>query len=403
MFDFTPSKRFRRRVVGGGLAAALIAVGVAGAQTFAEGGEAGVGDPPAPPGVEIPLEAPEPGAVVGGENTLIQTFPGTFDETILTKFVPAAAFQPLQGELGSSLDAVERNGQACVSPVQTVSSGSVAELSAPLELPDGARIKRVAFFGVDNAGADIVTRLKSEEFTSGLSFFPSPPTYSRTARLVDSFSTTGASIAPRVFSGVELAEDVGTPSGGGVILLSFTDRFHTLEVVMDNAAGSNHVLCGVEVQYQVAKSSADAGTVFHAIQPVRAFDSRRATYPAAGLLAPSANKVISIANGYDLAGIAIPTQANIVPEGATAITYNVTIAGATGSNFVAVTAGDAASFTASAINFNAVSNVANAATVSIAADRTIKLWGGDGAGSANVIVDVTGYYAPAPPIPNMAS
>lgn len=272
-----------------------------------------------------------------------------------------------------------------------------------LELPDGAVIKRVSFSGVDNAPSDIDVRLVREEFTGGLATFPNPPTYSRAGTEVDAFSTSGADADPRVVSGAELSELVGTPIGATPIL-TFKHRFHSVTVTMTNAAAANHVLCGVRVDYQVAKSSADPGTVFHPITPARAFDSRRATFPASGLLAPGATKVVSVANGYDLNGVAIPAQANVVPANATAVAYNITVAGATGSNFVAVTPGDAASFfTASAINYNAGSNVANGATVSIAPDRTIKLWGGDGPGSANVIIDIRGYYAPAPPLPNMAS
>jgi hypothetical protein len=386
----------------------MIAVAAVGAQSFADGGEEGTSGPPAPPGVEIPIEEPEPGPAGGGDNTLIQTSGTTFDETVLTKFIPAAGFQPFQGILSDSLDAVSTDGNGCVSPLETVSSGAAAFLTAPLELPDGARILRVAFSGVDNAPTDITVRLQREEFTSGLTFFPFPPTYSRAGALVDSFSTTGASTAPRVFSGADLTvppkepELVGTPSGSGPFL-TFAHRFHTLSVAMTNAAGADHVLCGVQVDYQVAKSSADPGTVFHPIDPVRVFDSRQASFPAAGLLAPNTTKVVSIANGFDNAGVAIPAQVDAVPANATAITYNLTAAGATGSNFVSVTAGDAASFTASSLNYNAGSNVANAATVTIAADRTIKLWGGDNTGSTNVIIDVTGYFAPAPPIANMAS
>ncbi len=66
-----------------------------------------------------------------------------------------------------------------------------------------------------------------------------------------------------------------------------------------------------------------------------------------------------------------------VPVGATAITYNITIGAPTGPNFVAVTPGDAASFLASAVNFNGTADIANAATVAIDANRQIKVWGGD--------------------------
>jgi len=70
---------------------------------------------------------------------------------------------------------------------------------------------------------------------------------------------------------------------------------------------------------------------------------------------------------------------------------------------VAVIAGDAASFTASAINYSGGPNIANADAVEIDGAQSIKLWGGGNTGSVHVIIDVTGYYAPAPPVPNMGN
>jgi hypothetical protein len=401
MVKIKQSSRRARRWTGGAALAALVVGGVAGAQALA-GDEGGGGSPP-PPGQPVEIEVPDEEFPTGGDDNLIQTSGSTFDETVVTKFIPASAFDPYQGDPASFEDDKLQFTGGCVRPLTGIAgTGSLLEMRAPVELPDGARIKNVTFFGVDDAATDISVTLIREEFVGFLAISPLPPTFSRTTPVtVDSFSTAGVSGEVAVAGADDLDELVGTPASGG-IFLGFPHRFHTISVNMSNSAGLDHLLCGVEVQYQVAKSSADAGTVFHPLDPVRAFDSRRATYPAAGLLAPNDSKVVSVANGYDAAGVAIPAQANVVPANATAITYNVTVAGATGSNFVAVTAGDAASFTASAINFNAGSNVANAATVSIAADRTIKLWGGNGPGSAHVLIDVTGYYAPAPPVSNMA-
>jgi hypothetical protein len=153
----------------------------------------------------------------------------------------------------------------------------------------------------------------------------------------------------------------------------------------------------VEVQFQIPVL-ADPGTVFHPINPARAFDSRNPAFVGSGLLAPNGNKVISIKDGFDLNGVL--SQANIVPANATAITYNLTVTGGSGGNFVSVTPGNAAAFTTSAINFSNGDAIANAATVLIAPDRTIKVWAGPGS-STHVLIDITGYYAPYVP-PNMA-
>jgi hypothetical protein len=186
-----------------------------------------------------------------------------------------------------------------------------------------------------------------------------------------------------------------TPSGG-----TTTDhRFHVVRVQLTNAAGVNHILCGIEVRYQVPVASADAGSVFHPITPVRAYDSRVAGYPVNGPIANFGSRVIDVSSGHDLSTGAV-TLANAVPAGATAVTYNLTTDQSTTTGFVAITPGNAPEFAASAINLNGAP-LANGGTVQIAGDRTIKVWVGGG-GTTQVIVDVTGYYT-SPVFPNMAN
>jgi hypothetical protein len=254
----------------------------------------------------------------------------------------------------------------------------------------------VRFFGVDtDATRNISVSLDRVNYNVPLLFGSN----SRTDTVVDSFTTSAASGSAIIVDGAALTEDVGTPSSGFV--LSFNHRFHSINVRLQNAAGATHALCGVEVFYKVPVL-ANPGVVFFPVTPFRAFDSRDADYGAAAtILTPGAVKTISIADGHDLT-TGVTNATNLVPAAATAITYNITITGATGGNFVAVTPGDAATFGVSTINFNGVMDVANGATVGIATDRTIKLFGGGGSGSVHVIVDVTGYYAPYAP-PNMGN
>ena len=139
-------------------------------------------------------------------------------------------------------------------------------------------------------------------------------------------------------------------------------------------------------------ATGETGDTYVAIDPTRVYDGRDSSFAESGRLGPDESKVISIKDGYDLDGVLVAS--NAVPAGATSITYNLTVAGITGPNFVAITPGDASSFSSSAINFSGAS-IANAANVKIDADRQIKLWGGDGTGSMFVLIDVTGYYVPA--------
>ncbi len=321
----------------------------------------------------------------------VTTDSSTYDSTVLTKYIAGRSFVPDQGPAATS-NLIDPNGDTCVQP-NVGSTDTEIDLLASVELPDGARIKQVVFYGEDNDATDIDVALYRGEFD-----VPSAvgaPTRADTT--VTSFTTAGVTGIATVASADNLNEVSGTSAPG--VVGSTTHRFYGVRVQLTTAALANHVLCGVEVRYQIPVSATGTGSVFTPIEPIRAYDSRQAAYTPNGVLAPNTSRVIDISAAHNAAGTVITP--NVVPATATAITYNITIASPTGPNFVSVTSGTATSFTASAINFNGTSDVANAATVTIAPDRTIKLWGGDQAGSAHVIIDVTGYYAPAT-YPNMA-
>lgn len=147
---------------------------------------------------------------------------------------------------------------------------------------------------------------------------------------------------------------------------------------------------GSEVTVRAQSGTSTTDTRFVEIEPVRAFDSRIPTYIASGMFAPDTSRVIAIRDGHDSAGnLTVP---DAVPVGATAVSYNLTVAGPTGPNFVSITPGDATDFTTSAINFNGAADVANAGIVSIDVNRTVTIWNGDQGGSTHVIIDITGYF-----------
>ncbi len=283
------------------------------------------------------------------------------------------------------------DGQTCVR-ADALGQGAIAVLFAAVELPDGARIKQVAFYGTDTyAPADILIQL----YRGNVNVLAGVNTRAET--LVDDFTTAGVNGVAAVLGADNLAELAGSSTS---ILAGTDHRFHIVRVQMTNAAAGAHVLCGVEVRYQVPISTSDPGTVFHPIVPVRAYDSRIAAYPVNGPIPNNTSRVVDISAGHDLATGAV-TLANTVPAGATAITFNLTSAESTTVGFVAVTPGDAATFATSSLNLNG-SPLANGGTVAIAGDRTIKVFVGGG-GSTQVIVDVTGYYTPPVPAPNMGN
>ncbi len=134
----------------------------------------------------------------------------------------------------------------------------------------------------------------------------------------------------------------------------------------------------------------DTAGAFHAVEPFRAYDSRRAQ-PSPGRLASGASRVVSIASSRDGATGAV-IAANVVPNRARAVTYNVTVAASAGRGFLSVAPGDVASSSTSAVNWTAAGqNLANAGVVKLDGSRQIKVFCG-GAGSTDFIVDITGYY-----------
>jgi hypothetical protein len=108
-------------------------------------------------------------------------------------------------------------------------------------------------------------------------------------------------------------------------------------------------------------------------------------------MASNTNRVISIKDAHDGAGGV--TTANVVPAGATAVTFNITVTGTTGPNFLSVVPGNAASFTTSTLNWStADASVANGGVCKLDTNRQLKVFVGDQPGSTHVIVDITGYY-----------
>ncbi len=200
---------------------------------------------------------------------------------------------------------------------------AIVVLFAAVELPDGAQIKQVVFYGEDTyAPADI-----SIQFYRGNVNVPTSDrcAHARAETLVDDFTTAGID-GVAALSGTDNLDEVAG-SSGSVHLGDFNHRFHIVRVRSTNAAATTHVLCGVEIRYQVP-ATPETGTVFHPISPIRAYDSRNPVYPSSGVLGPNASRTISIKDGHDGAGVVNALDA--VPVGATAITYNITIGAPTG-------------------------------------------------------------------------
>lgn len=130
---------------------------------------------------------------------------------------------------------------------------------------------------------------------------------------------------------------------------------------------------------------------FHAIAPVRVFDSRISGFPGSGVFTPGATRAVSVADGRNQSTGAV-TAANAVPAGATAVTYNVTATNTTGGSFLAVVPGDVTTTDVSTLNWAGVGvSIANASVTRLDGSRQVRIVAGPG-GDFDAIVDITGYY-----------
>lgn len=118
----------------------------------------------------------------------------------------------------------------------------------------------------------------------------------------------------------------------------------------------------------------------------------RVRQPLAGgsRLSNGLSKIVSVADGHDASGTV--NAANVVPAGATAISYVLTVTKTIGSGYLSATPGGSASSTSSSINwFGDNQDIANGLIVALDANRQIKIFGGGG-GSTDFVVDITGYF-----------
>ena len=136
-------------------------------------------------------------------------------------------------------------------------------------------------------------------------------------------------------------------------------------------------------------SARNSGGSFTPVDPARVYDSRVAQ-PAPGALATGQSRVVSVALARN--GISGAAVGELVPAGATAVAYNLTVDRTVGAGFLAVAPGNASSTSSSAINWSASGAIAsNAGVVKLDAQRQIRVFCG-GAATTDFLVDVTGYY-----------
>lgn len=162
------------------------------------------------------------------------------------------------------------------------------------------------------------------------------------------------------------------------------------EVVLDTTGNMwACVASGTPGSWRKLAAVSTAGAL-HPITPARVFDSRR---PMSSQILTGDNWTISAANRIDPVTGAV-VEPNIVPAGATAIAYNLTIVSTVGTNgYLAVNEGGNTVVTASSINWYANGQTAaNGSVVKLNGSRQVTVICGGTSTSTHFIIDLVGYY-----------
>lgn len=149
------------------------------------------------------------------------------------------------------------------------------------------------------------------------------------------------------------------------------------------------VAAGIPGIWRKLGGGAAAGQ-FHAVSPFRVYDSRKPApvHP----ISTGQNRLVPVGHAIDANGAVIPGL--VVPNGASAIMYNLTVVNTVGSNgWLAVNPAGVTTVSASTINWSASGlSLANASVVPLDATKNVTVVCGGTGTSANFIIDVVGYY-----------
>ena len=142
-----------------------------------------------------------------------------------------------------------------------------------------------------------------------------------------------------------------------------------------------------------AAAAVSSGAVFVPVAPARVYDSRWGSVAGLvlGRLSSGGSRTVSVADGRNLDSGGV-TAAGVVPAGAVAVAYNVTLADTAGQGFVTVAPGGATAVASSTVNWSGSGQqIANGLAVGVDGARAVKVFAGGG-GSTQIIVDVVGYF-----------
>jgi hypothetical protein len=249
----------------------------------------------------------------------------------------------------------------------TVYAGPSGWLHAPLHLPAGATIDQIDVFGRRTTNGSQTWKLQAE-------------------------AVFAIDIADPVTDLAVITTNTTTGPTHGVLApaspYSLYDGWGYDLVLIGSSPQSQ--AAGFIVQYTPPRRE------FVPMTPARVFDSRFSRF--GGLLVPGAPRTVEVRHAIDVLS-GVQTTPNVVPLGAVAIAYNLTITetkvlSGTGGGYLALAPGTSTVVTASAINWSLPNtNLANGGVIQLgtgSAERKITII--PAVNATHAILDVTGYY-----------
>ena len=186
-------------------------------------------------------------------------------------------------------------------------------------------------------------------------------------------SSAASALNFRARESIANASVVAVPSPASVRVENWSTQGTSTNVIIDVTGYF------VPVTSPAGAAALNSGLFTPLATPTRVFDNDRAE------LAPKATAQISVATGQD--------GSDVVPTGASAVAYTITVTGPTSGGHLRVMPGDQDSTQTSAINWPAAGErIANSAIVALDANRTLRVYNA-ATTPVHFLVDVSGFFS----------
>ncbi|MCL4442751.1 MAG: IPT/TIG domain-containing protein [Actinobacteria bacterium] len=174
------------------------------------------------------------------------------------------------------------------------------------------------------------------------------------------------------------------------------------QISIYNFSGNTNFAVDVSGYYTDGSSSSQTGSLFNPVTPARILDTRcsQSSLPV-GITSsycaslPSANATLpAIAGGKSIA--VQVTGIDSIPSSATAVVGNLTATDGNGGGYLTIYGATTAP-TTSDVNFATGTTNANMVISGLNSSGQVNIENGGESGSVNVLIDLAGYFIPAPP------